>query len=71
MAISGYSSTRMLARYTHPTERRKVAALESIDASLVTKWSQPHDDDELQHDEAIEAASFAKESWWTAGGSNP
>ena len=37
--ISGHSTTRMLARYTHPTEQRKVAALESIDVGLVTNWS--------------------------------
>ena len=45
MEISGHSTTRMLARYTHPTERRKVAALESIDADLVTSWSHPRDDE--------------------------
>ncbi len=28
MAISGHSSTRMLARYTHPTEERKISALD-------------------------------------------
>ena len=38
MAISGHSSTRMLARYAHPTETRKVEALDSF--SLVTNWSQ-------------------------------
>ena len=38
MAISGHSSTRMLARYTHPTEARKQEALESF--SVVTNWSQ-------------------------------
>ncbi len=27
MAISGQSSTRMLARHTHPTEERKIGAL--------------------------------------------
>ena len=27
MEISGHSSTRMLARYTHPTEERKIGAL--------------------------------------------
>ncbi len=26
MAISGHSSTRMLGRYTHPTEERKIGA---------------------------------------------
>ena len=29
-AISGHSSTRMLERYTHPTDQRKVGALESF-----------------------------------------
>jgi integrase len=39
MAISGHSSTRMLARYTHPTEERKLDALDAA-GSVVTKWSQ-------------------------------
>ena len=30
MAISGHSSTRMLARYTHPSEERKTEALGSL-----------------------------------------
>jgi hypothetical protein len=30
IAISGQSSTRMLARYTHPTAERRIAALESF-----------------------------------------
>ena len=38
MAISGHSSTRMLARYTHPTEERKIEALELF--SSVTNTSQ-------------------------------
>ena len=33
MAISGHSSTRMLERYTHPTESRKQAALETFTLS--------------------------------------
>ena len=33
MDISGHSSTRMLARYTHPTEARKREALESFTLS--------------------------------------
>ena len=37
MEISGHSSTRMLARYTHPTDERKQEALESF--SVVTNWS--------------------------------
>jgi hypothetical protein len=36
MEISGHSSTRMLGRYTHPTEERKVWALDL--PSVVTKW---------------------------------
>ena len=39
MELSGHSSTRMLARYTHPTEARKVEALNGFD--VVTRWSQP------------------------------
>ncbi len=38
MEISGHSSTRMLARYMHPTADRKIAALE--DGFVVTQWSQ-------------------------------
>ena len=38
MEISGHSSARMLARYAHPTETRKQAALDSF--SVVTNWSQ-------------------------------
>ena len=34
MAISGYSSTRMLERYTHPTMVRKVDALETFPDSM-------------------------------------
>ena len=30
MAISGHRSVRMLERYTHPTDARKVAALETF-----------------------------------------
>jgi len=38
MAISGHSSTRMLERYTHPTEERKINALDL--PAVVTKRSQ-------------------------------
>ena len=38
MDISGHSSARMLARYTHPTDLRKLSALESF--AMVTKRSQ-------------------------------
>jgi hypothetical protein len=33
-------ATRMLERYTHPTEARKSDALETFRSRLVTKWSQ-------------------------------
>ena len=39
MAISGHSSTRMLERYTHPSETLKLSALET-GAHLVTNRSQ-------------------------------
>ena len=41
MELSGHSSTRMLARYTHPTEARKLEALGLFD--VVTTWSQQPD----------------------------
>ena len=44
MEISGHSSTRMLARYTHPTADRKVAALEA--GFVSTDWSHGPDVDE-------------------------
>ncbi len=39
MEISGHSSTRMLARYTHPREERKAGALDSF-GPVVTTWAQ-------------------------------
>ena len=45
MAISGHSSTRMLARYTHPSEERKTEALGSFELkSLDTNRSQSVND---------------------------
>jgi len=44
MAISGHSSTRMLERYTHPTDSRKLEALEtfaSIDGPKVGRTENP------------------------------
>ena len=38
MEISGHSATRMLARYTHPKEQRKVGALDL--PAVVTNRSQ-------------------------------
>ena len=41
MAISGHSSTRMLERYTHPTQELKIKALESIGRPFMdTIWPQ-------------------------------
>ena len=51
MAVSGHSSTRMLARYTHPTEERKADAIGSFELSRrVTTASQSPEtpSDELQ-----------------------
>jgi integrase len=42
MALSGHSSTRMLARYTHPTDARKLDALDGF--TMVTNRSQSPDD---------------------------
>jgi len=44
MAVSGHSSTRMLERYTHPTEQRKLAALESFAPALGRKWAERETD---------------------------
>ena len=52
MEISGHSSTRMLARYTHPTEGRKIGALDL--PFLVTKRSQPETGDEAAAKEIAE-----------------
>jgi hypothetical protein len=54
MSISGHSSTRMLERSTHPTQERRIAALDTF--NLSTKC--PHN--AVQQKEAAEAASFAK-----------
>ena len=35
MSISGHSSTRMLARYTHPTAERRAGALETFADDLL------------------------------------
>jgi hypothetical protein len=56
MQISGHSSTRMLARYTHPTEERKVGALAL--PSLVTKWSQKENADTEDSKTASEIAEL-------------
>jgi hypothetical protein len=43
MAISGHSSTRMLGRYTHPTEERMVSALD-LPALVNIRSTSPTDD---------------------------
>ena len=58
MAISGHSSTRMLARYTHPTEQRKLAALETFAPIVVTSWAQSNDAETVQKNDAEKTASF-------------
>jgi hypothetical protein len=55
MEISGHSSTRMLARYTHPTEGRKIGAL-NLD-HLGTKRAQP---DEAADDDSSTASEIAE-----------
>jgi len=52
MEISGHSSTRMLARYTHPREERKAAALDL--PAVVTKWSQSENSDRSTAEEIAE-----------------
>ena len=58
MAISGHSSTRMLARYTHPTEQRKLAALETFASIVGTSWAQSNDAETVQKNDAEKTASF-------------
>ena len=55
MEISGHSSTRMLARYTHPTEGRKIEAL-NLDY-LGTKRAQH---DEAADDDSSTASEIAE-----------
>jgi hypothetical protein len=40
MSISGHSSTRMLARYPHPTEQRKIGALDAFAPSMGRMWAE-------------------------------
>ena len=58
MAISGHSSTRMLARYTHPTEQRTRAALETFTPIVGTGWAQSNDAETVQRNDAENTASF-------------
>ena len=52
MSISGHSSTRMLARYTHPTEERKIGALNV--PWLSTKRAHDVEDDAATDSELAE-----------------
>jgi integrase len=67
MEISGHSSTRMLGRYTHPTEERKVGALDL--PCLVTNRSQNENAVESDLQRRL-PCRLAQRMWWTAGGSN-
>ena len=58
MAISGHSSTRMLARYTHPTEQRKLAALETFAPVMGTSWAQSKTSDAVHENDAENTASL-------------
>jgi len=67
MEISGHSSTRMLARYAHPTDERKQDALESF--SVVTNWShRTGRDDPRQSDAADEMPVTGDPVWVGVGG---
>jgi integrase-like protein len=59
MEISGHSSTRMLARYTHPTEERKIGALDL--PAVATKWPQNETAAEGDSSTAVEIAKLLKE----------
>ena len=52
MSISGHSSTRRLARYTHPTEERKIGALKV--PWLSTKRAHDVEDDAATDSELAE-----------------
>ncbi len=55
----GQSSTRMLARYSHPREERKLGALESF--RVVTKRSQSDGARDADEEAASEIAELLKE----------
>ena len=68
MSISGHSSTRMLARYTHPTDERKIAAL---DLPMVTSWSQKENAVDDESSTASEIAKLLKELGGRQGDRTP
>ena len=59
MAISGHSSTRMLARYTHPTDARKIGALDLPSVGRI--WAEVEHDDGETSSTALEIAKLLKE----------
>ena len=59
MEISGHSSTRMLGRYMHPTEERKIGALDL--ANVVTNRSQNENASKAEASEASEIAQLLNE----------
>jgi integrase len=66
MEISGHSSTRMLARYTHPTEERKIGALD-----LPWLSTQRAHDDEAPNATASEIAELLKDFGGRQGDRTP
>ncbi len=62
MAISGHSSTRMLARYTHPTEARKADALGSFALQSTAPVTTASQSPEAKPDELSELKELLKKS---------
>jgi hypothetical protein len=69
MAISGHRSTRMLARYTHPTEERKISALDL--PAVVTTRSQSDASSDEDASTASEIAKLLKEIGGRQGDRTP
>ena len=69
MAISGHSSTRMLARYTHPTDERKIGALD-LPAVVTTRSQNDATDDDVSSS-ASEIAKLLKEVGGRQGDRTP
>jgi hypothetical protein len=59
MELSGHSSTRMLGRYTHPTDARKIGALDL--PRVVTNSSQNTDAVDGDASTASEIAELLKD----------
>ena len=68
MELSGHSSTRMLGRYTHPTDARKIGALTMPRVSTLRAQSAVAGSEDLVT--PAEISEMLREKWWTAGGSN-